>query len=325
MKARNAWNRTIAVVIVLILLSLQGAALAAIRVSKITMNTTSATITIFRNEKLGKTYQLKATISPSNASNKSLTWSSSNSSIARVDKNGKVTSVRTGRVTITAKARDGSGKKATCTIKIVKSSSYGVTGVKLNVSNATIYNTKDAKFLHNYQLRATIYPSNSTKKTVKWTSSNTGVATVSSSGYVTAVGVGSATITAAAQDGSGKKATCKVTVTLVPITLIYTQYIEPEADKIFNQLNYSLSSKSAAKTAYDTAKNALANLTTICKQYPALSTTALSYVNTMSTACSNALTRLEIISSSSDSTLESYQYTIMNTLKSFKEYVTSLP
>lgn len=63
-----------------------------------------------------------------------------------------------------------------------------------------------------HQLTATIYPTNATNKDLIWSSSNTNVATVSSSGVVTAKATGSATITATAADGSGKTATCSVTV-----------------------------------------------------------------------------------------------------------------
>ena len=83
-------------------------------VSDITLNKTSASLTV------GQTLQLTPTISPSNATNKSVTWTSSNSSVASVSGSGMVTAKATGTATITCKANDGSGKQATCTITVTE-------------------------------------------------------------------------------------------------------------------------------------------------------------------------------------------------------------
>jgi uncharacterized protein YjdB len=149
----------------------------------------------------GKTVLLKATVSPSNATNKAVKWKSSNTKVAKVDKNGKVTAVGKGKAKITCTTKDGS-KTASCNI-IVKQL---VTKIKLNKTKATI---KKGKTL---TLKATVAPTNANNKKVKWKSSNTKVATVSSRGKVTARKKGTATITCTAADGSGRKVTCKVTV-----------------------------------------------------------------------------------------------------------------
>ena len=168
-------------------------------VTNISLNATSATMSV------GETKQLTATISPSNATNKSVTWSSSNSSVATVSSSGLVTAKSTGNTTITCKANDGSGKYATCDIT-VKNSTVNVTSITLSPSSASL-TVGDTQ-----QLTATISPSNATNKSVTWSSSNSSVATVSSSGLVTAKSAGSVTIKCKANDGSGKYATCSIKV-----------------------------------------------------------------------------------------------------------------
>jgi len=170
-----------------------------IYVTSVSLNATSATLNV------GDTKQLYASVSPSSATDKSVSWSSSNSSVASVSSNGLVTANSSGSATITCKANDGSGKTATCSITVKESTVY-VTGISLNISSASL-NVGDTK-----QLTATITPYNATDKSVSWSSSNYSVASVSSNGLVTAVSSGSATITCKANDGSGKTATCSITV-----------------------------------------------------------------------------------------------------------------
>lgn len=167
------------------------------KATKLVLNATDIQLNI------NKTYTLVATITPTNTTNKQITWSSSNSSIATVDKNGKVTAKKVGTATITAKTNDGSNLSASCKVKVVNL----VTSISLNATNITL--SKD----QTYNLKATITPSNATNKAVTWSSSNTSVATVDANGKVTAKSLGTATITAKAKDGSGKQATCTVTVT----------------------------------------------------------------------------------------------------------------
>ena len=168
-------------------------------VTGVKLNKTSQTIAV------GKTAALKATVSPSNATNKNVTWKSSNTAVATVSSKGVVTGKKAGTATITVTTKDGS-KKATCKVTV----KVPVTGVKLNKTSQTVAVGKTAA------LKATISPSNASNKGVTWKSSNTAVATVSSKGVVTGKKAGTATITVTTKDGS-KKATCKVTVR-VPVT-----------------------------------------------------------------------------------------------------------
>ncbi|EHJ02117.1 Ig domain protein group 2 domain protein [Clostridium sp. DL-VIII] len=169
------------------------------KVTSVKLNTNNLNWTV------GKTGTFTATVGPSNASNKGVTWKSSNTKVATVSSSGKLTAVGVGSATITCTASDGSGKYATCKVTVTKPTK--VTSVKLNTNNLNWTVGKTGTFT------ATVGPSNASNKGVTWKSSNIKVATVSSSGKLTAVGVGSATITCTASDGSGKYATCKVTVT----------------------------------------------------------------------------------------------------------------
>ena len=159
---------------------------------------------------VGGNYTLKVTFNPTDASNKTITWSSSNTSVASVDGNGKVTANKAGTATITATSNNG--KKATCTVTVTNPT-VAVTGVSLNKTSLTL-TVGDTS-----TLTATVSPSNATNKNVSWSSSNTNVATVDTSGKVTAKAAGTATITVTTVDGS-KKATCNVTVNAanVPVT-----------------------------------------------------------------------------------------------------------
>lgn len=154
----------------------------------------------------GDSQTLIATISPSDATNKNVSWESSNTEVATV-KGGKVTAVKPGTATITVTTEDGS-KTATCEVS-VKAKVFSVTGISLDKTSVSMIKGESIS------LTATITPSNATNKNVTWTSSNTAVATVNN-GEVSAVGGGSATITVKTQDG-GFIATCSVSVT-VPVT-----------------------------------------------------------------------------------------------------------
>ena len=147
----------------------------------------------------GETATLVATVKPDKATNKTVTWSSSRTSVATVDANGKVTAVAEGTATITAKAGD---KTATCSVT-VKKNTVAVESVTLDKSSLELTEGETAT------LTATVKPDNATNKTVTWTSSSSSIATVDQNGKITAVSEGTATITAKAGD---KTATCSVTV-----------------------------------------------------------------------------------------------------------------
>lgn len=149
---------------------------------------------------VGGTKTLKETISPSNASSKTVEWISSNNNVATVKK-GIITAVGKGTCTITCKSKYYSNEKAVCTVTV----SQPVTSVKI-VSSLTL-NENVTK-----QLSPTISPSNATNMAVSYSSSNTSVATVNASGVVTAKTKGTCIITATSKDGSDKKGTCTLTV-----------------------------------------------------------------------------------------------------------------
>lgn len=165
-----------------------------IAVSKISLSRTSVTLS------KGSSLTLKATIKPSNATNQKLTWTSSDSSVVKVSSSGKITAVKNGTATITCKSANG--KKAVCKVTV---KNVAVEGIKLDMTS--VLADKGATFTIN----ATLQPTNATNKTISWTTSDKSVATVSSSGKVTAVGTGVCQITAKTKDG-GYTAVCMVTV-----------------------------------------------------------------------------------------------------------------
>ena len=185
----------------------------------------------------GGTETLSATIAPSDATNKRVTWSSDKTDIATVDSNGKVTAVKAGTAKVTVTTDDGS-KTAACTVTVT-TKAVSVTGVTLNKSELNI------KEGESETLTASVSPTDATNKRVTWKSDKTDIATVDSNGKVTAVKAGTANITVTTDDGN-KTATCKVTVEAsnVPVTGIslsrttlqltpgssqtLTAYIEPE-------------------------------------------------------------------------------------------------
>jgi uncharacterized protein YjdB len=275
---------------------LTNASVTPVAVTGVSVSPTSASVP------KGLTQQLTATISPSNATNQTVSWTSNNTTIATVSANGLVTAVNTGTATITCTTQDGS-KTATCAITVTaatgftvyfyKPSSWGSTiniyywntvpaGVIPTVTWPGVAMTADVNGWYKYtfvnvtstslifndgtnqtadltrstngwyqnntwynslpgnvvvtgvsvsptsasivrggtqQLTATVSPTNATNTSVTWTSSNTSIATVSSSGLVTAIAAGAATITVKTVD-QGKTATCAITVT-APVTTYY--------------------------------------------------------------------------------------------------------
>ena len=167
-----------------------------IKVEGVSLNVTSVELTE------GDQTTLTATVNPSNATNKNVTWTSSDNNVATVA-NGKVTAVKAGTATITVKTEDGN-KTATCTVT-VKAKTYPVESVTLDKTSVELTEGEETT------LTATVNPSNATNKNVTWTSSDSNVATVAN-GKVTAVKAGTATITVKTEDGN-KTATCTVTVT----------------------------------------------------------------------------------------------------------------
>lgn len=157
----------------------------------------------------GSSQKLSVTISPADAANKTVSWSSANPSVATVS-DGVVTGVASGQTSITVRSEDG-GKSASCAVTVTPKT-VDVTSVTLDKSSLSLEIGAEAT------LSATVLPDNATDKTVTWSSSAADVATVAD-GRVKAVAEGKAVIKASA---GGKEATCEVTVT-VPV--VYVEYV----------------------------------------------------------------------------------------------------
>ena len=165
----------------------------------------SATITLFK----GENQTMVATVSPENASNKNVSWASSDTSIATVNSSGKVTAIGAGEATITVTTEIG-GYTDTCSVTV----EVAVTGVSLDESSIVTYIGKSRT------LTATIEPTDATDKSVTWSSSNTSIATVTA-GVISALSEGTATITVTTNDG-GYTDDCIVTVGIAPTDAIYS-------------------------------------------------------------------------------------------------------
>lgn len=152
----------------------------------------------------GKTEALITKVSPSNATNTSTLWASSNDNIATVNSSGLVTAVSEGATTITAKTIDG-GLIASCIVN-VSNTAVVVTGITLDKTQHTCQQSTE------FTLEETILPSNATNQNILWNSSNEEIAIVTG-GFVKALREGNVIITATTEDG-GFKATCNVTVTV---------------------------------------------------------------------------------------------------------------
>ena len=175
-----------------------------VEVESVSLNKSEMTLTE------GKSETLAATVTPENAENKSITWSSNNEAVAIVDVNGTVTAKSAGTAVITATSTNG--KSAGCTVKVEKKQ-IPVTEVRLSESTVGIVEGST------YKLTATVLPENTTdSKNVSWGSNNEAVATVDANGTVTAKRAGTAVITATSTNG--KTAGCTVTVSKkeIPIT-----------------------------------------------------------------------------------------------------------
>ena len=169
-----------------------------VAVSGITLNNSTLSLTT------GQNFTLQAMLSPSNATNKEVTWESSDAGVAAVSKDGVVTAKKAGKATIVAKAADESGKYASCVVTVTEAKKE-VTGVTLNKSSLNL------GVGGSEVLSATVLPADATNKQVTWLSSTPSVATVSQSGVVTGVKEGTTQISVITAEGS-KTAICSVTV-----------------------------------------------------------------------------------------------------------------
>ena len=190
-----------------------------VKVTGVKLNKKTTTINIEASE------TLSAIITPTNATNKTVTWKSSKPSVATVDSNGKVVGVKAGTTTITVTTMDGK-KTAACKVTVKSPPTVKVTKVSLNKKTTSIT-------LGAYEiLTATIDPTGATNQNVTWKSSKTSVATVDSTGKVLGVKAGTATITVTTVDGK-KTANCTVTVTnIADIVATTSELYEGEDDPV---------------------------------------------------------------------------------------------
>ncbi len=163
-----------------------------VRVSAIELSESEKTVFV------GDTFTITATVKPEDAFNRTVTWSSSDPSIATVDENGTVTAIAKGEAIITAESADG--VKAECKVTVEKK----VAAIELSESEKTVF-VGDT-----FTITATVKPDNAWNRTVTWSSSDPSIATVDENGTVTAIAEGEAIITAESADGV--TAECKVTV-----------------------------------------------------------------------------------------------------------------
>lgn len=173
-----------------------------IPVNKVSLN--KNTLTIYK----GESENLIATVEPENATNKNVTWKSSNETIASVDQQGKVVAKEKGKSSITVTTIDGK-ISATCEIEVIEKQvqNIPVTGIKLNKTNTSL-NAKETE-----KLLATIEPINATNQKIIWSSSDSSIITVDQNGIISAKGkpTQSATIIAKTEDGA-KIANCIVNI-----------------------------------------------------------------------------------------------------------------
>ena len=147
-------------------------------------------------------YALTATILPETASNKNVSWTSSNSSIVSVDNDGNINAKATGIATVKATTTDGTNLSASCQVQVINH----VSSVTFNYTSLVLEEGEIK------QITATVYPPNAYNNKLDWSSSNPSVAVVDSTGLVTAINEGNTIISATTTDGSNITATCNVEV-----------------------------------------------------------------------------------------------------------------
>ena len=181
------------------------------------LNKTSADIVV------GETLTLTATVSPNNATDKTVTWTSSDESVVTVSE-GTVTGLKAGTATITATTVNGLSASCTVSVKEVYPKS-----VLLNKTSA------DIVVGETLTLTATVSPNNATDKTIRWTSSDKSVAAVNSEGLVIGEGIGTATITATTVNGL--TASCTVNVQIINTEKKYTVTLDGNKVGDYNYLD----------------------------------------------------------------------------------------
>lgn len=171
---------------------------------------------------LGKTMQLSVLYNPKNASNKTITWESSNSKVVTVNSSGYIKAVGPGTAIIKATSADG-GYTDTATIEVTGS------GTSISASEIVFKESSYSVGINGtISLNPIITPSNATFKAIKFTSSDTNIATVDENGLVKGLKEGTVNITATLTHNN-LKATTKVVVKYIPVTSIKLNNVQAEA------------------------------------------------------------------------------------------------
>ena len=246
---------------------------------KVTVSETSVAVTGVTLNKAtlsliaGASETLTATVAPADATNKKVTWKSSDAAVASVDANGKVTGVKAGEATITVTTEDG-GKTATCKVTVKPNLVSEITLAAL-----AIY-VGESK-----AVTATVKPDDATNKALTWTSSDETVATVDATGKVTGKKIGTATITATARDGSGVSGSCTVTV----LSHVKKVTVTPANLTLGKNKSYTLTATVDAQPGTDTGVTWTSSDTTIATVDATGKVTATDKVGTVTiTATSKA-------------------------------------
>lgn len=181
------------------------AAAGPVAVTGVTLNKTSLTL------EAGQDETLTATVAPSNADNKDVSWSSNNPSVASVDQTGKVSAISAGTATITVTTADGN-KTATCNVTVTAPAApIPVTAISLDA-------TATVGIGSTITLAVTYTPADANQgKAVTWTTADAGIAIVNN-GVVTGVSAGTVAITATSTTDPSITATCNVTVQAIAVT-----------------------------------------------------------------------------------------------------------
>ena len=181
---------------------------------------------------IGQTWNSYVTITPSNATNKAVTWTSSSTGVAMINSSGVISAVGGGTTTITATSVSNPSVYNSFTLM-----------VPIPVTNVSITNRPAADTLligQTCNLSVSVLPSNATNQTVTWTSGSTGVATINASGVISAVNVGTTTITATSAEDSTKKDSFTLTVNPVPVTGVSITN-KPASNTLFTGQSWNLS------------------------------------------------------------------------------------
>lgn len=219
-----------------------------VKVKKVTVTAPSGkTAYVAKGKKISLTATVKVT--PNKKANKKVTYKSANKKIASVNSKGQVKGVKAGSTKITVTSQKNKKKKATIKVVVKKAA---VKKVTISAKKLTLPVGAKKK------LTAKVTPKKNVSSKIAWSSSKKKIASVTSKGVVKGLKEGTATITAKAADGSGKKATCKVTIgagikdVTVPDDGVVR--VSLTSAKALTAANFVVQNKKTPKGTYGTSK-----------------------------------------------------------------------